>query len=211
MKKFLLLIILAISSLTAYSQQSCAQYPFDEGIDIQDVNGGTKILATAQASVSMDDIDSIKDAREEATLEAKALISKFMSEDIKSDSKIEKIVNESKQSDGKNIQIIRKELITRVKILRNTSQALLRGVVILGSCYTKSLEFRVTVGIKPETIKAAENLAGNIGRSLSSQGAPQSSNTPVNSGGGSQKNGQNNSLPLRGTEGYSNSEKINNF
>lgn len=199
-------------AINANSQQSCAEYPFDEGIDVQDVQGGTRILATAQVSVSMDDIDSIKDAREEATIEAKAIIAKFLTEDVKSDSKIDKVVNESKQSDGQNVQVVRKELITRVKSLRNSAQALLRGVVPLGSCYTKGREFRVTVGLKPETIKSAENLAGSINKSLSNQSTPQSGN-PNNSRGGSNNNSSNSgvSQPLRGMDGHSNTDRLNKF
>ena len=58
----------------------CDDYPFTQGINVEDVNGGTRIIATAEVTVSFDDIDAIKDARDEATLEAKSLISGFMSE-----------------------------------------------------------------------------------------------------------------------------------
>ena len=205
-------ILLLVLITNAYSQQSCANYPYSAGeTDIQDVKGGTRILATAGVSVSMDDIDSINDAREEATIEAKALIAKFLTEDIKSDSKIDKVVNESKQADGQNVKVDRKELITRVKSLRNSAQALLRGVVPLGSCYTKAREYRVTVGLKPETIKSAENLAGSINNSLSNQSTPQSgksgnpstSNSKDASGGVSQ--------PLREMDGHSNTERLKKF
>lgn len=194
----------------ALSQESCAKYPFDEGINVEDVQGGTKILATAQVAVTMDDIDSIKDAREEATIEAKAMISKFLTEDIKSDSKIDKIVNESKQADGQNVQVLRKELITRVKSIRNSSQALLRGVVTLGSCYSKGREFRVTVGLKPETIKSAENIAGGIGRSVASQPTVQSGR-PTSGVPQSNQPQQGVPQPLRGSDGHSSTERILKF
>lgn len=213
MKKFIFEAFFLLSiCTTAYSQQSCANYPFNEGIEVQDVKGGTKILATAQVSVSMDDIDSIKDAREEATIEAKAMIAKFLTEDIKSESKIDKVVKESKQSDGQTVKVDRNELITRVKSLSNSAQALLRGVVPLGSCYTKAREFRVTVGLKPETIKSAENLAGSISNSVNNQPTQKNSSTnnkPNTSGTTNSTGGA--SQPLREMDGHSDTEKLNKF
>lgn len=209
--KLILGTIFFVTPFVALAQQSCLDYPYDEGIDVQDVNGGTKILSTGQVSVSMDDIDSIKDAREEATIEAKALIAKFMTEDIKSDSKIDKVVNESKQSDGQNVQVNRKELATRVKSLRNSSQALLRGVVTLGSCYTKGREMRVTVGLKPETINSAEITAGTINRSLNNQSSPQSGVSSDRKSVQQQSNNPGVSQSLRGMDGYSNTSKLNQF
>lgn len=213
MKKLLSVLLFLFVLSVAHAQQSCANYPYGSGeTDVQDVQGGTKILATAGVSVAMDDIDSIHDAREEATIEAKALIAKFLNEDISSDSKIDKIVNESKQADGQSVKVDRKELINRVKSLRNSAKALLRGVVTLGSCYTKGRELRVTVGLKPETIKSAENLAGSINSSMSKQPTPQSgtaAGSKVN--GGSESSGSGVSQPLRGMDEHSNSEKLKTF
>jgi hypothetical protein len=141
---------------------NCSEYPFEEGTNITETDGYLKIVATGSASVSGTDSDSIKDAREEATMEAKALISKFLNEEIKSDQQINKIVNESKTVKGNQSENNRTTVIERVKNLRNTSSALLKGVVILGSCYTKGEEVRVSVGIKPETIAQSEKLSGNI-------------------------------------------------
>lgn len=160
--KLISIIFAMVFCLPVYAQLSCVNYPYDEGINIQDAQGGVRILATGQASVEMDDVGSIKDAREEATLEAKAIIAKFLTEEIRSTSQIDKLANESKQVDGKSAQINRAEMITRLKSLRNSAQALLRGVVPLGSCYTKGREVRVTVGLMPETIRAAEGVAGEI-------------------------------------------------
>ena len=198
--------------LPIFAQQSCANYPYDEGIDIQDApGGGIRILATGQVSVGMDDIDSIRDAREEATIEAKAIIAKFLNEEIRSDSQIDKLIQESKQADGKSVQVNRSEMTTRVKSLRNSAQALLRGVVPLGSCYTKAREVRVTVGLKPESIRAAEGVAGEINRSVSNQPTPQAGQSPrqgsqAPSGGSTPQQGG-----LRGSEGHSDSERIKKF
>lgn len=204
--------VLMSITFSVSAQMSCADYPYSDGINVEEVEGGTKILATASASVSFDDIDSIKDAREEAEMEAKAAISKFLTEDIKTDSNITKVVNESKSTNGEQSERTRTELIERVKRLSNSSQALLRGVVPLGDCYTKGREVRVSVGMKPETIRAAEKTAGAISNSIAAQPTPTAGNTnPSGPSQGIAPQGSGGSQPLRSMDGYSNTDRLKNF
>jgi hypothetical protein len=184
--------------------QSCEQYPYSDGMSIENVNGGVKIIATGSASVSSNDRDSVRDAKEEATLEAKAIISKFFNEDMKSDSSIKKVVNETKSMQGDQKSNTRNETIERIKSLQNSSQSLLKGVVMLGDCYTKGDEVRVSVGLKPESIATAKSLSDNI----------NSSNTTLNPNSKSSNTRQSNgsiSSPIVEKEGYSNSERFNKF
>lgn len=148
---------------------NCTDYPYSDGMTIESVVGGIKILATASATPSGTDAESIKNAREEATLEAKAIISKFLNQDIKSEELFTKIISESKYSQGAQNEVQRKSTIERVKRIQNSSSALLKGVLILGDCYTKGQEVRVSVGIKPETIAASEKLSSSIKNSANSQ------------------------------------------
>jgi len=109
----------------------------------------------------------------------------------------------------------RQEVIERVKTLRNSSQALLRGVVVLGDCYTKGREVRVSVGLKPETIKTAGTLANETSKSLSVQPTPQTGNVPsqpASAAGQSVITGStSSSTPLQGVESHSNTERLKNF
>ena len=73
--------------------------------------------------------------------------------------------------------------------MRISSQALLRGVITLGDCYTKGTEVRVTVGVKPESINAAEGLAG----------------------GGSANAGSGTKQPLTAVDEYSNTKNLKKF
>jgi hypothetical protein len=206
---------------TGQAPEGCGAYPYSVGTNIEDVNGGTKIISTASASVSFDDIDSIKDAREEAELEAKAAIAKFLSEGIRSDSTIDKAINETKTMSGEQKEVLRKEASVRIKRLSSSSQALLRGVVVLGDCYTKAREYRVSVGLKPETIAAAGNIASGMGSSLSSQPTPTMSNQPPAGGtnqsstgaqGAAQPGGAGSSTrPLQGSDSFSNSQRLQKF
>jgi len=162
-------VIAAGASLSAFGGGGCNEYPYGDGINVEDVAGGTKILATSSVSVTLDDVDSVQDARDEATMDAKSLISKFMSEDINSDEVVNRVVNESKVSSAEGKSATREELVVRVKTLRNSSRALLRGAITLGDCYTPGREMRVSVGIKPETIRSAERLSGSISGSLDNE------------------------------------------
>jgi hypothetical protein len=195
-----------LASSTPAMAQGCKTYPYTDGID-PELIADNKYVSTASASVSFDDIDAVKDAREEATLEAKATLAKFLTEEIQSDSTIAKIVNESKKMSGTGKEGVRNEAIRRTKLLRNSSQALLRGVIVIGDCYTKGAEVRVTVGVKPESIAAAEGLAGTIGSSVNGQPTPGSkSNTGASNGVTSRKQ-----QPLTNVDEYSNTKQIDSF
>jgi hypothetical protein len=198
--------LLAASTAPALAQ-GCKAYPYTDGMEID----GSKYVATASASVSFDDIDAVKDAREEATMEAKAALAKFMTQGIQSDSIIAKLVNESKTMSGVGKENVRKEATQRTKLLRNSSRALLRGVIIIGDCYTKGTEVRVTVGVKPETINAAEGLAGKIGSSVANQPTPGAQNQSNASGGLDSNSSQSAKQPLTNVDEYSNTKNIRKF
>ena len=174
----LLFYILALYPSNSSLAAGCDDYPFTQGISVEDVNGGTKIIATASVGVSFDDVDSMNDARDEATISAKALIAKFFQEAVSSDETINRAVNETKSMQGSSKSASRNETINRVKQLRNSSAALLRGVVPLGDCYTAGKEMRVSVGLKPETIAQAGKATQAIGQSISAQ-PPAVPNSPT--------------------------------
>ena len=220
--KYHFLAALAAQALcgTAYAA-GCDDYPFTQGINVEDVNGGTKIISTAIVSVSTDDVDSVKDAREEATIEAKTLITAWMEEAVKNKTVIDKAVNETKSMQGDNKVVTRNEVTTRVKNLFNATQGVLRGVVPLAECYTKGKELRVSVGMKPETIAAAEKAAGLVSRSLTSQptpnGGPASNSSSGNTASGSGTGqgatppGTTNTQKTNPVDGYSNTDRLKKF
>jgi hypothetical protein len=158
----LMLFFLLSSQETRAS--TCTDYPYLPGMTVETVPGGTKILATAASGVSLDDVDAINDARDEATLSAKARIAKFLREDIHSDEEISRDVDETRSMTGDSKRVERAELIKRVKQLSDHSIGLLRGVVQLGDCYTVGREVRVSIGLLPETIAAAGDTVDKINR-----------------------------------------------
>lgn len=200
--KVLVAAILFINSGVTWSA-SCEEYPYTDGTTIESVGENNfKILSTYSASVNFDDDSAIRDAREEAQIQAKAQITAFLEETVKSEKDINKVVDESVTMQGKDKSVTRTEVKQTLQHLSQSSQGLLRGVVPLGDCYTKSKEVRVTVGIKPETIAQAENLAGGISKSLSAQPSTTNSNESV---------GDQTTKPLNGSDGFSHTEKLKNF
>jgi hypothetical protein len=183
-----LLFVMCSLSLTIFISsayaEGCKNYPFSPGeVSFQDTPRGPKILATGAASVDFDDADEVLDAITEATMEAKASISKFFNEEIKSDQAIE-------TASTKTIKIVKgtgpaqktatKEKVKKtLKRLSNQSSALLRGVVKLAECYTKGKRVMVSVGLKPETIAAAEASTKLIDESVNRQ--PTATKRNVNS------------------------------
>ena len=177
---------LAIGSDLAYAE-GCDDYPFSAGeISYQDTPTGPKILATGVATVDFDDSDEVIDATQEATMEAKAAISKFFSETIQSDVSIEtaakKTIKIVKGPEGDQETGTKEKVKVTLKRLASHSEALLRGVVKLAECYTKGEKVMVSVGLKPETIAAAEAATGAIGASVAKQPTTTEATAAASSG-----------------------------
>lgn len=207
MKKIILIASIFTLPSIVFGSGGCDDYPLTDGINVEDVNGGTKIVATSSATVSFDDVDSVRDAKDEATMLAKAQIAKFLNEEIHSDESVNKVINESKTTSNQGKSATREEMITRVKSLRNSAGALLRGVVIIGDCYTEGSEVRVTVGIKPETIAGAANLGNSIQQSLSAG----KGGSGIDNGGAASSSSQGGASGLQRVKGHSNSSRLNSF
>ena len=217
MSRILAMVLFVSIPAVAFAQSqpggSCTDYPLRMGKDVETTETGLKITATGDAPVSFDDVSAVRDARDEAEIEAKNLIVKFLTEEISSDNSITRTVNESSSMQGEQKTAQRQEAISRVKTLRQSANALLRGVVVLGSCYTPGKEYRVTVGIKPELIKQAEELAGNIQQSIQRQPTPTSQNTgrsssrDTSSGSGTPSP----STSINRQEGFSDTDRLKKF
>ena len=212
-------IILVFGAILANAEigfaASCAEYPFTVGGAPEIIDADHyKFLYTSSVAVQFDDISAINDAREEATLEAKAGIAKYLEESLKSDTSINKIVDESVTMQGNQKIAQKKEVKETLKKLGGSTQALLRGVAVLGDCYTKSEEVRVTVGIKSDSIDQAGKIAGAMSNSLAVQATPKSGSIVPNTGGGTMQSNGSSSAPsqqLKGNDGFNNTDRLRNF
>jgi len=160
--KTIYFIIFSILLGQAAFAEDCSDYPQKRGINVILVDGGTKILSTAIATVTSDDAKSYLTALEEAELEAKASISKFLEEDISKScsSNTETITNF--KINGKEKSIDYEKAKTKLCSISSHTQSLIRGSVVIGDCYTPGKLVMLTVGIKPETIVTAEELFNSM-------------------------------------------------
>ncbi len=208
-KIFAAFFLLLLYPLNATAQaQTCADYPFTTGSNFELVEGGIKILSTYEVTVALDDTSFVNDARQEATMEAKAEIAAFMSEEIARacDRKTQRTQTTTIKGDTKNVDMT--EIKEKICSLSSSTKALLRGVQTLGDCYTPGKLLRVTVGIKPATTAAAEALAKGITESVNRQATPTSENTGNSSTSGSSSGTSKN---LDNVKGFSNTKKLKNF
>ena len=94
-----------------------------------------------------------------AEMEAKAAISHFMKEEIKSEKSIEKISKKMKEQTSAGKKVSKKTMQTQIRKIHNSAQSLLKGVVSLEECFdSKRGVYRVMVGVSMATMKAADGL-----------------------------------------------------
>ena len=167
------------------------------------VEGGTKILSTAQASVPLDDMEFVMDAYDEAELEAKAAISKFFTEDISKECNNETATLDNINISSEGEKSVNKEIVkSTLCSLSTRTESLLRGAMRIGDCYTPGEFVLVTVGIKPETIAAAEKLSHSMEKSINSSPSTGSND------GTSTSTGSSNLTPVEGSSNTSNLDKF---
>tara|TARA_B100001093_G_scaffold357091_1_gene341699 strand:+ start:495 stop:1154 length:660 start_codon:yes stop_codon:yes gene_type:complete len=172
------ILILGYQDIKAHGA-GCSEMPFSPGETVLEMTpSGLKIFATGASEVDFDDVEDVLEATREASMRAKVAISKFFREDIQSIETVDKAI-ETRKIKIKNTSGVSEE-VAKVKIKRsmssmiNNTSALLRGVIKLAECYDKGKKVMVTVGLKPETIKAAESGSKAISDSLHRQPNTQS-------------------------------------
>jgi hypothetical protein len=168
-KTFLSLLVL-LFPINAFAA-GCDDYPKPVGLDPEALLN-MKWIATAAVPVSFDDVSAINDARTEATIAAKAMIAETLTNSAKRHDTVERAIEESSSMRDQSKDTVRNELVRRMTTLSSSAEALLRGAIVIGDCYTKGREYRVTIGIKPETIQAAEELAQTTSGSVATVPAP---------------------------------------
>lgn len=142
---------------------SCDSFP-RPGFDIKrEENGEEKFIATAEISVPFDDRDLYLDSIEEAEIEAKLKIAKFLNEEISGLTDIEKKSTTQVRVEGRSKTASSEIVRTKLKKLSsNTPNTLMRGVRVLGSCYTPGSIVRVSVGWKLQDIESAKKMSNTM-------------------------------------------------
>ncbi|NMA19687.1 MAG: hypothetical protein GX927_03820 [Lentisphaerae bacterium] len=172
-----------------------------DGASIQIAEDGSyQIFARGTGTYHFNDHDDIADATKEATLRAKAAISKFISEKISSDDELLRVAKkvQSQTTDGTNqSQSISKETAKiTAEHIRNNSADILTGVITLVTIKQphgqNGGEVQVTVGVSSLTLKAAQKISQGINQSLQNR----------EGGGNTDVLGNSPALPAAPNEGY---------
>ena len=133
-------------------------------------DGRFQIFAVGTGTYDFDDVDDVLDAQNEATAKAKANLAKFMNESLSTDEKIEsmskKVKTVSAQNGESTASVDKTSVKTALTSIKNSSAALLKGVIVLSSSKVPakgtSGTCRVMVGVSSKTLIAVGKLANGI-------------------------------------------------
>jgi len=206
-----LILILLVTAPALSKTGSCDSYPYQalENVIEFEGKGRFKILSTGAASVSFDDPNEVMSARREAELLAKRSIAEYINQRLTSEDSISSEIKKSKTNslatDGSSVSAAqRDEVKKQLTAVTTRADAVLKGALVIGSCYTKGREMRVTVGIKSDTVNNAMNLETLMGAGRATQYGVQSSSKHDGS--------KQEDKPIRpATQGYDASNQLKKF
>ncbi len=146
---------------------SCANYPESKGLNFPS-NSKYKLLSTGEVPVQFNDVEAINAALEEAEFIAKKQILELkegvnLSSSIKG--KLSTKQGTTIKVGGKKSQDFEKNVET-VRNWTETSKGSLRGIGIVGDCYTKDNIVRVTVGFKDDFLQKGDALRDKMDKNL---------------------------------------------
>jgi len=135
-------------------------------------DGGFQIFATGTGTYDFDDIDDALEAQKEATLKAKANLSKFMNESLSTNEKFEemsaKVKNISSDGEAASSKVDKVSVKSAFNSIKNSSAALLKGVIVLASSKIPEKgttgTYRVMVGVSSKTLAAVGKLVEGTGQ-----------------------------------------------
>lgn len=212
----LLIPVNAMAQTSTTSGTGCDAYPYQPSDTIIEFgeSGQFKIVTTGAASVDFDDVSTMQEARREAELIAKRSLAEYINQQLSSEDKIERQIDSArslvKGEDGTTVTTAqRQEVKTQLTAINARADVVLRGVALLGSCYTKGHEVRVTVGIKSETVANAQALGQTMDAvAAANYGKATSGSATANPSGSASSS----SAPTEGsTRDYTGGDKIKNF
>ncbi len=164
------------ADLKQMSESESVQEALEEdGVSINyNEEGALVIFARGTGTYDFDNPDDRKDAKQEALLEAKAAISHFLNETITSeealDKQSKKVTTLTKSGDVSTEAVSKEEVKNTLKSIRNKSESVLTGVVVLKSEKIPGTgsggEIQVTVVTSPLTQKAAKEISNSMTDSL---------------------------------------------
>lgn len=144
-----------------------------DGVSIEDLETDNwKVFARGTGTYEFNDADDRKDATEEAILEAKAALVRFMKERVGTESQMDKLAEEeskkSKANGATNVTVTKNRMKTTLSRIYNSADEILSGILTLETTEKwdgNSGEVRVTLGQSEKSVAAAEKFKTRTGNS----------------------------------------------
>lgn len=152
--RFLLLLLL-VSPMQVYAS------PDPEGVSIEldGDNHFVRLKAVGESRLLIGDRADVQRGVKVATLKAKAAIARYLAEDVSSEEILTQTAESTQTSNGHVSGITRSDAETLTEILKNSSGALLKGIVVLEQLVDQdNHRVVVTVGTSESTQKTADIL-----------------------------------------------------
>ena len=166
-KHYYFSLLVACTFLSVNSANaSCANYPESKGLNFPS-NSKYKLLSTGEVPVQFNDVEAINAALEEAEFIAKKQILE-LKEGVNLSSSLKGNLSTKQGTTikvgGKSLRILKK--VETVRNWTETSKGSLRGIGIVGDCYTKDSIVRVTVGFKDDFLQKGDALRDKMDKNL---------------------------------------------
>lgn len=159
-------ILCLVAVLLIWPLQTIAA-PDPEGVSIElDANNHfVRLKAVGESRLLIGDRSDVQRGVKVATLKAKAAIARYLSEDVTSEEVLTQTAESSQTSNGHVSGIARSDAETLTETIKNSSDALLKGIVILEQLVDRdNNRVVVTVGTSENTQKTADILKKAFGR-----------------------------------------------
>jgi len=223
-KMFFSIAIVFSSSL--FAQEDCSKYrnPSNTKFEINQAEGTFKIAITVQRPIDFDDVRIVTQQRKIAVMEGTKQVAAWLETHIKSSTSVKEAALNATSFNSGGANGPSKKATTDMAeqfldTLSQNTEAALRGIIPLDECYTPGKELRVTVGLKSDTIRAADTAAGHMNKSLNENPTPKSQNSAQNSSNNNvnknkdseSKKNEPGPSPLNKLEGYRGSDAIDKF
>ena len=185
MKKSLFLVFSATLSLLLPANvlsQQCSEYKYRSlGVRVIETELGPKIVSTDKVPVYANDVAEMKDAYEEAKLNAKMQIVKYMEGsrlDNECNNNKKKLSNRviSKDPSGESGSYNAETMKEIICNSRESVSGYVRGAVVVEDCYKEGEYVLVTLGISPKSLINAAQLSEDVNSQSSGNSNRQSGN-----------------------------------
>jgi hypothetical protein len=139
-------------------------------------DGGWRIFAIGRGTYDFDDNDDIQQARQEAMLQAKAHIAKFMGETVTSDETLGRLSEKKKSLSSSGAGSVEKtDVKTMTTMIRSQAKQLLAGVITLETSQQPNPKggggtFVVKMGISNKTVAVSGRAKGDIAAAAAAGG-----------------------------------------